>query len=310
VIREATIEDAAGAATLRALVNPELVVTAEAYAYRMRTVPPSSRRAWWCAEADGEIVGWATAGLVVETSEVGVAQVDLDVHPVRCRRGIGSALLARVEEHAVSLGARRLFAWSRADDPTVAFATAHGFEETSRSQMMVIDPRTVDPPSPPPEVELRPFADFADDPSQIFALDVTTVLDEPAEVRLDDIPYDIWLERWWGQPLVDREASVVTLLDRKPVSLTWLLTDREHGRGSNNGTGTLPDYRGRGLARLAKRESLARAAALGLTAVYTGNDISNAPMLAINRSLGYQPCSTMCTWAKELPGGATTELSA
>jgi len=35
-----------------------------------------------------------------------------------------------------------------------------------------------------------------------------------------------------------------------------------------------------------------------LTRVYTGNDDTNAPMLAINRRLGYEPCSTMSTWTK------------
>jgi hypothetical protein len=39
-------------------------------------------------------------------------------------------------------------------------------------------------------------------------------------------------------------------------------------------------------------------AGLGVTTVYTGNDETNAPMLAINRRLGYRACSTMSTWTK------------
>ena len=37
-----------------------------------------------------------------------------------------------------------------------------------------------------------------------------------------------------------------------------------------------------------------------LESVYTGNDVTNAPMQAINRKLGYEPCSTILSWAKTL----------
>ena len=307
VIRQASLDDAAAGAALRSLVNPELVTTVEAYAYRMRTVRPASQRRWWCAEVDGSVVGWATIGLVVETTERGVAQLDVDVHPEHRRKGIGSALIAAVEEHARSVGARRVYAWTRGDDATTAFARRHGFTHSSSSQMLVLDPRTVEPPELPPGVEVRPYSAFADDPRALYDVDAVATLDEPGEVKIDAIDYDVWLERWWGIPIVDMDASMATVVDGKPVSLTWLHTDRERGRAANNGTGTLPEYRGRGLALIAKRASLARVAELGVTKVYTGNDDTNTPMLAINRRLGYQPCSTMSTWTKEY---VTSEPSA
>ncbi len=49
--------------------------------------------------------------------------------------------------------------------------------------------------------------------------------------------------------------------------------------------------RGRGLGLLVKQRSLAQAAAAGITRVMTQNDETNAPMLAINRKLGYTPLS-------------------
>jgi GNAT superfamily N-acetyltransferase len=303
VIREASIEDAAAGAALRALVNPELVTTAEAYAYRMRTVPPTACRRWWCAEDGGRVIGWATVGLIVETSEPGVAQLDVDVHPDHRRRGIGSLLLAAGEDHARAVGARRAYAWARGDDATTAFARRHGFAHRSSSQMLVLDPRTVEPPDVPAGVEVRPFSEFAGDPRELFDVDAVAMLDEPNEITLDALAYDVWLERWWNQPLVDKDASMAAVLDGRAVSLTWLHSDREHGRAGNNGTGTLPAYRGRGLARLAKQASLVSAAELGTTRVYTGNDETNAPMLAINRRLGYEPCSTMSTWTREYVTG-------
>ncbi len=52
-------------------------------------------------------------------------------------------------------------------------------------------------------------------------------------------------------------------------------------------TCTHPDYRGRGIARAVKLQSLAQAAQLGVPVLRTDNDAENAPMLHINESLGY-----------------------
>jgi GNAT superfamily N-acetyltransferase len=54
-------------------------------------------------------------------------------------------------------------------------------------------------------------------------------------------------------------------------------------------TCTHPDYRGRGIARAVKLQSLAQAIELGIPSVRTGNDSENAPMLHINETLGYDP---------------------
>ncbi|GAA2712775.1 hypothetical protein GCM10010429_30680 [Micromonospora olivasterospora] len=57
-------------------------------------------------------------------------------------------------------------------------------------------------------------------------------------------------------------------------------------------TATVPEHRGRGLARLAKTVALHRAAAGGVRVAYTSNDAANAPMLAINEALGYLPVAS------------------
>ena len=48
-----------------------------------------------------------------------------------------------------------------------------------------------------------------------------------------------------------------------------------------------------------KQHSLARAAASGITKVITQNDDTNAPMLAINAKLGYEPLSSGHAWVLE-----------
>jgi GNAT superfamily N-acetyltransferase len=300
VIREATVEDAPGAAALFRQVTPEFVTSPAAVRHLLTTSPPFARRRSWCAEEGCRIVGWVSASLVVDTSEAGVVWIAVSVHPEHRSHGIGSALADLAERHASSIGGRRILGWSRGDDASAAFARSRGLGQTGAHDVLSVDPRTIPPPDPPPGVELLPFTAFADDPSPIHHVDAVTVLDEPSDVTIDEVPLERWLESYWSHPLLDRDVSFVAVVDGVPVATTFVQTDRESGRGSNNGTGTLPEHRGRGLATLAKRASLTRAAEIGITRVYTGNDVTNAPMLAINRRLGYTPCATMFTWAKDL----------
>jgi len=66
----------------------------------------------------------------------------------------------------------------------------------------------------------------------------------------------------------------------------------EHSYAESEMTGTLPGFRGRGLARLAKLRVLRGARDLGLTELVTENDAENEPILAVNRRLGYRVTHT------------------
>lgn len=307
MIREASIDDAPAAAGLFALVTPEFVTSAEGTRHHMLSSPPEAQHRWWCAEHAGELVGWTSVGLVVETSVEGAGWIGVTVHPEHRKQGIGTALAELAEKHALGSGVRRLHVRSRPDDATTSFARRRGYEQTGSNDILIVYPRSVLAPDAPPGVELLPISAFESDPSPIHSVQTVSMLDEPGELTYDEIPLDRWLEDFWNHPLLDRDASVVAVAGGVPAAVTFIQTDRGTGRGTNSGTGTLPEYRGRGLATLAKRASLSRAAELEITAVYTGNDVTNAPMQAINRKLGYSPCSTMLNWAKDL---VTTRASA
>jgi len=98
-----------------------------------------------------------------------------------------------------------------------------------------------------------------------------------------------WREFILGNPLLDDEGSVVVLdAEDRVVSLSWLLVDHPRRRAENEWTATLPQLRGRGLARLAKVATIRWAAEHGLTEIVTGNDPDNLPMRELNRRLGYR----------------------
>jgi RimJ/RimL family protein N-acetyltransferase len=74
-------------------------------------------------------------------------------------------------------------------------------------------------------------------------------------------------------------------------------------RGRNEGTATARGHRGRGLATVAKLAQLRWAAEHGIERVVTDNDERNAPRLAVNRRLGYEPLTERRGYLKELRAG-------
>ena len=64
---------------------------------------------------------------------------------------------------------------------------------------------------------------------------------------------------------------------------------KEDENAYNAFTGVLREYRGRGLAQALKLQTILLAKREGIRYIRTNNDSKNAPMLAINRKLGYKP---------------------
>lgn len=132
----------------------------------------------------------------------------------------------------------------------------------------------------------------------MFALDAETVSDEPSDIDTEFTDYEAWLEQNWKHPLLNRDLTTVALVDGRPAAFSLAHTD-----GSRYGTamtGTARAFRGRGLAKLAKNDSLHRARAAGYTEAFTGNDTGNEPMIAINKWFGYEICAKEVRYVREL----------
>jgi GNAT superfamily N-acetyltransferase len=298
-IEQATVDDVEAAVRLIALVNPADLGSAAAWHHRLAVEPERAGRLMLKATVGGELVGWGTGVLDTHTTTAGVAFVAATVHPDHRGRGLGGALAAAAEAHVLGLGATVLRSTSHDDEPARRLAARHGFRNTGLLRISRVDLATLPPAPPPPDgVELRSFTEV--EPEEVHRVDTLVTLDVPEDVTWDDMPYDSWLGEFWENPTLDREASMVAVVDGEAVAITMLHTDRETRRGENDITGTLQEHRGRGLARLVKHHSLQRAAALGITEVFTFNDETNAPMLAVNTSLGYRPHSTRLSWLREL----------
>jgi GNAT superfamily N-acetyltransferase len=187
------------------------------------------------------------------------------------------------------------------DDPAARALAAHrGYVQVGSSSVSAVDPRSVEPRPVPRDVEVRPFSAFAD-PRALFELDQELTRDIPGEPP-ETVTFDTWLVDWWHGPMLDLEACMAALVGDEVVALTMLRLDRASGRAQSNLAGTRRGHRGRGLARLVKSHSLATAARLGATVAFTSNEERNAPMLAVNLSLGYRPFTRRLEWERRPAG--------
>lgn len=301
-IRPEVRADLEGFAAVRHSALPFYLITPDSLAYDLAHFHPDARYRPLVAEEDGEIIGSAQVGLLHESPEPNQAFVNVYVHPERTHRGAGTLLLRSAEHYLASHGATRLLAWVLDEPGNRTFAETHGYKGSRSSHFQRLDlANGTLPPlqSPPPGVELVTAADFADDPRQVFELDAETTSDEPSDAGAELTDYEGWLEDTWRHPLVDHELTTIAVVDGKLAAFSAARTDGGT-RYATGMTGTARAFRGQGLAKLAKNDSLHRARAAGYTEAFTGNDTGNGPMLAINKWFGYEICATEVRYVREL----------
>lgn len=302
IIRDFTPDDAEGFVRVRRAAVPYMIVAAESVIYDVAHIHPDAHFQPLVAEADGEIIGTAQVGLVHDSPEPGQGFLNVYVHPEHYGRGAGSLLARTAEERLVALGARKLFAWVMDERGNRAFAEKRGFRASRSAHFLHLDLANASLPPVgdlPPDVELRTAADFADDPRPLFVLDAETMSDEPGDIAHEFTDFEAWLAETWRHPLLSHELTSVVLVDGRPAAFSAARTDRATRYGTVM-TGTARAHRGRGLAKLAKTDSLLRARAAGFTDAVTGNDAGNGPMLAINKWLGYEIRQTEVQHVREL----------
>jgi GNAT superfamily N-acetyltransferase len=294
--------DTEGFARVRHLALPYILFTSDSIRHDTLHMPSEARYRPLIAEEDGEVIGTAQVHLAHDSTEPGQGLLNIYVRPDRAGRGAGRLLLRAAEEYLGAQGATRLLSWVLDEPANRAFAERHGYRSSRSAHFLRLDlAGSALPPVPqtPPGVELRTAAEFADDPRPLFELDAETMLDEPGDVDFEFTDYEAWLEQHWGHPLLDRDLTVAACVEGRPVAFSVAHTDGGTGYATAM-TGTARSHRGRGLAKLAKIHSLHRARAAGVTEAFTGNDTGNAPMIAINKWLGYEICATEVRYVREL----------
>ena len=308
MIRELAGSDLHAFARVMAEAMPEKPApTPAGLEHWIATHPPASHFACWVAEERGDLVGFAVGNLNWTASPGDTAWVLVGVAERARGRGLGSELYDVIERHALEVGARTLDAFALEASPGQRFAEARGFVPERRElvQRLVLadaDLSVLEPLAASlgadgfRAVPLRAVRERVADLHAVYA---SASVDIPASDREDNIGLEDVRDHVLGDPELDLDVSAVVVHGELPVAVSFVLVDRDAGAGTNEMTGTLPEFRGRGLARLAKLASTRAARDAGLRELVTENDAENAPMLAVNRRLGYRPTHTRVELRRE-----------
>lgn len=272
--------------------SPWTTINRAAWLHREASVPARALLGAWVAELDGEVVGesWAFKTWWMD----GPVSMNVAVLKRHQGKGIGAALYERAIAHAETLAPTRLLSGFFETPEAVAFARARGFEEARAERISACDPRTVDAES---AADVRPCSQV--DPEVLWQMDETITPDVPGQDNPSHMPFDEWREFVLERPLYQPEGSFVAYADGEPAAISMLAADLESGRAVTIFTGTLREFRGRGLGFAAKAASLHWAGANGVRYISTINDETNAPMLAINDRLGYKPAGRRVEYVRE-----------
>ncbi|MFI2781872.1 GNAT family N-acetyltransferase [Streptomyces sp. ALB3] len=301
LVRDFRPADADAWVRVRRAALPYMVTTPEQVLSDLAGSHPDRHYRLLVAEEDGEVTGTAQVGVSHEGTAPGRGFCNPYVHPDSRGRGAGSLLLRAGEEHLSRVGATAVYTWVLDEPANRAFAGKRGYAARRPAHFLRLDLTEGLPPLQelPTGVELLTAADFEDDPRPLFEADRETTADEPSDTPVEFSDYEHWLATTWRRPGFDHALTTVVTVDGRVAAFSAADTDGRTRYGSAM-TGTLRAFRGRGLAKLAKNDSLHRARAAGYTDAYTGNDAGNDPMLAVNRWFGYEVCATEVRHVREL----------
>jgi GNAT superfamily N-acetyltransferase len=252
---------------------------------------------WFVAELGGRPVGWAVALMVTRDAAAGRGRARLYLP------GAGADLWeagwALAEDALRLLGARLASTMVWEDRAEVLESLRRrGWERKRRERYWRLDlcarrDRVLElraaagPRVEAHGVRLATAADLGGEAAAypgLHQVALATEVDIPRSLPFTPDTYEVWL-RWMRPPRVRADRVWVALADGRPVGYSFLaFNDHTVNTGY---TGVLREYRGRGIARALKLETLAQAIELGVAAVGTDNDSENAPILHLNEALGY-----------------------
>jgi GNAT superfamily N-acetyltransferase len=197
---------------------------------------------------------------------------------------VGTALLRRLAEHVESLGFHR--AGTNVDDPgSLEFAHRFGFTEHDR-QVEQVRELAGDEPTPriPEGIELVSLAERPELFARVYHELAVEALEDLAVTPKVEISFGDWEREWVTWP----EGSFIALHGDEIVGCAGLIRDYDRPeRAEHSLTAVRGDWRRHGLAKALKRQTIAWAAANGLTELYTWTQTGNEAMRAVNEQLGY-----------------------
>jgi GNAT superfamily N-acetyltransferase len=291
--------DAPWLAHLLSLTTPE-PLTAEQVRERWQPADGETRFTNVALNDQGQAVGMADVGHEA-WMKPGHIRLTLVVAPEWRNQGIGTRLFAEGIRFAQAQGASRLESAVRDNTPeALRFAEHRGYRVDRHSFESALDLTSFDERPFVSALEraraggLRFFslADLAPVTEQLerrlYDLNRVTGLDNPSNNDFFP-PYEEFRKFVFEASWFRADGQILVADGEQWVGLAAVAFYPEANYAYNAFTGVERAYRGRGLAYALKLLAIRRAQQVGARYIRTNNDSRNAPMLAINRKLGYRP---------------------
>ncbi|MDF2630716.1 MAG: hypothetical protein K0R39_4547 [Symbiobacteriaceae bacterium] len=249
--------------------------------------------------ADGTIVGTGLGYSGIGTKP-GEFHIKIRVDRPYQGQGAGRALYQAIEEWALAEGAIRLAAGVREiDQDALPWAQRRGYaveHHVFRSRLPLTDWD---------ETAFAPYVEQAKTNGIRFSSFAAEITGEESYERcydfvgrlMDDMPgalgrtrapYERWRNNFRTLPDMNPAGWMLAIDGDRWVALSSVVRREDDGYFTGF-TGVEREYRGRGIALALKVVSLTYARSVGAREIFTSNHSVNAPMLAVNRKLGYIP---------------------
>lgn len=299
--RQATLDDAELASDLMTAAYPSMTHDPLVTRFRWEFPRKGFAMGRFIAERDGAPIAFL-AWYHGPWSEVPDRHCEVEVWLTRDRLNVDvlEEMWGWISDQAVIAGSELLLAYCAEDEPEMLEALSRlGFRRERSEKVWELDlgthgQRLVAEASQAREamsgqgIVLSTLAEWsdADKMRKLHELDARTRQDIPTTLPILREAYEDFVRRTNGP---DRRADRywVALDGDRPIAMSYLRYPPVRGTIWTGYTCSHPDYRGRGVARAIKLQSLAQAVDLGVPVVVTDNDSENAPMLHINERLGY-----------------------
>jgi GNAT superfamily N-acetyltransferase len=271
-------------------------------------------------DANGRLIGFASCWRAPWTSPGTLSSTF--IVDSRCRGfGIGSKLLEQMEHYAARLRADKLQTTVNDDDPySCSFAERHGFVNERQlfknrldlssfcdkegSAFLASLESIENSEAALERIRCIRFLTLQDEPGEhsekkLYGLCKHTEADVPGAARAFP-DFTEWQQWSLYQNGFRPELVLIAADGDRFVGIAQLLQNGQTGGFHHEFTGVERAYRRRGIATALKLRSIRLALNVKASYLSTDNDSHNAPMLAINRRLGFQPVPGHYRYAKQL----------
>lgn len=315
-IRDFLAEDIPALTELRNRIYPDNPSSVEEVRHWMRLLedPHLQYRRWAVEErGSGRLAAMGGIEQVPFNYHPRKFWVDVLVDPDHRRRGLGTTLYERLEGEARSRDAILLWAGVRADLPdSVRFFERRGFLELRRLRRSRLDLGAAPPPGVAPPGPLRAeglqFTTLEQEgPSRdevrrkLYGLYVRSSEGIPTMGERTPLTFEQFVQFELEGPDFFPQGTFLAVDGDRYVGLTVIEPQPARPDTAHVAfTGTVPEYRGRGVATELKRRSVEFARRAGFRWMDTGNDYANAPIWSINERLGFRTVETFITGEKTL----------